>query len=82
MVRGECGSVGKVKQGAVCSVRGCEEQATRSVSADKGREALQGAGASFEDDRARRLFLCQKHYKVYKKQTKKDKKVEKWRYSA
>lgn len=74
--------MGKVKQGTVCSVRGCDEKATRSVSADKAREALQGAGASFEDDRARRIYLCQKHYKVYKKQTKKEKKVEKWRYGA
>ena len=78
----ECVIVGKVKQGAICSVRDCDEKAARSVSADKAREALQGAGASFEDDRARRIFLCQKHYKMYKKQTKKDKKVEKWRYGA
>jgi hypothetical protein len=78
----ECARLGKVKTGTVCSVQGCDEKATRSVSAEKAREGLQAAGAGFEDNRARRLYLCQKHYKVYKKQTKKDKKVDKWRYGA
>ena len=74
--------MGKVKQGTVCSVKGCDEKATRSFAADKTREALQSAGAAFEDERARRLYLCQKHYKMLKKQSKTDKKVEKWRYGA
>jgi hypothetical protein len=74
--------MGKVKTGTECSVAGCNEKASRSVSAAKAREGLQAAGAGFEDDRARRLYLCQKHYKMYKKQTKQDKKVDKWRYSA
>jgi len=30
----------------------------------------------------RRAYLCREHYKEYKKKTKKDKKLEKWRYSA
>jgi hypothetical protein len=74
--------LGKVKQGTVCSVKGCEEKATRSLNADKAREALQAAGAALDDERARRFYLCQKHYKIYKKQTKQDKKVDKWRYGA
>jgi hypothetical protein len=72
--------MGKVKTGTVCNVAGCNEKAIRSVSAAKAREALQAAGAGFKDDRARRLYLCQKHYKMYKKQTKQDKKVDKWRF--
>ncbi len=74
--------MGKIKTGKVCSVSGCDEKATRSFSADKAREALQAVGATFDDDRVRRLYLCQKHYKVFKKQTKKDKKVDKWRYGV
>jgi hypothetical protein len=74
--------MGKVKQGTVCSVRGCNEKATRSLTADKAREALESTGVIFDDDRTRRLYLCQKHYRVYKKQTKKDKKVDKWRYGV
>ncbi len=74
--------MGKVKQGTVCSVNGCDEKATRSYAANKARESLQSAGATFEDSRARRVYLCQKHYKLLKKQTKKDKKVDKWRYGV
>ena len=74
--------MGKVKTGTACSVKGCDEKATRSVSAEKAREGLQAAGAAFEDERPRRLYLCQTHYKLYKKQTKQDKKVDKWRYGA
>ncbi len=74
--------MGKVKQGTVCSVRGCNEKATRSLTADKAREALESIGVIFDDDRARRLYICQKHYRMYKKQTKKDKKVDKWRYGV
>ena len=74
--------MGKVKQGVECSVEGCSEKAVRSFSASKGREAMQAAGARLKDERARRVYLCQKHYKAYKKQTKQDKKVDKWRYGA
>jgi hypothetical protein len=74
--------MGKVKTGTVCSVKGCDEKATRSFAADKAREALQAVGAVFDDERARRVYLCQKHYKVLKKQTRNDKKIEKWRYGA
>lgn len=74
--------MGKVKQGIECSVEGCSEKAVRSFSANKGREALQAVGATFKDERARRVYLCQKHYKLYKKQTKQDKKVDKWRFGG
>jgi hypothetical protein len=78
----ECTILGKVKQGTICSVNGCDEKATRSFTADKAREALQPAGVAFEDERARRVYLCQKHHKMLKKQKKKDKKVDKWRYGV
>jgi hypothetical protein len=74
--------MGKVKQGVECSVEGCTEKAVRSFSSNKGREAMQAVGARVKDERARRVYLCQKHYKVYKKQVKQDKKVDKWRFGA
>lgn len=74
--------MGKVKQGSECSVDGCNEKATRSFALDKAKEALQSVGATFQDDRSRRAYLCQKHYKLFKKQTKNDKKIDKWRYST
>jgi hypothetical protein len=30
----------------------------------------------------KRAYLCKDHYKEYKKKTKKDKKLEKWRFSV
>jgi len=30
----------------------------------------------------KRAYLCKEHYKEYKKKTKKDKQLEKWRYSV
>jgi hypothetical protein len=74
--------LGKVKQGVECSVEGCSNKAVRSFSARKGREAMLAVGARIKDERSRRIYLCQKHYKAYKKQTKQDKKVDKWRYGA
>lgn len=74
--------MGKIKHGTVCSVEGCNEKAIRSFAADKAKEALQPTGAALKDERARRTYLCQKHYKLFKKQTKQDKKVDKWRYGA
>ncbi|MFX1300797.1 MAG: hypothetical protein ACFFAL_05995 [Promethearchaeota archaeon] len=74
--------MGKVKQGSECSVDGCNEKAARSFALTKVREALQSEGVVFQDDRSRRAYLCQKHYKLYKKQTKKDKKIDKWRFST
>ncbi len=74
--------MGKVKQGTSCSVEGCDEKATRSFAAEKVKDAMQPTGVNLKDTRARRGYLCQKHYKVFKKQTKQDKKVDKWRYGT
>lgn len=74
--------MGKVKQGSECSVDGCNEKATRSFALTKVREALQSEGVVFQDERSRRAYLCPKHYKLFKKHTKKDKKIDKWRYST
>jgi hypothetical protein len=74
--------MGKVKQGITCSVEGCPEPAARSFSADKVTEALRTASIGLKAGRARRAYLCDKHYKVFKKQQRTEKKVEKWRYSG
>jgi len=74
--------MGKVKHGITCSVEGCTEPAARSFSADKVTEAFRTASIGLKAGRARRAYLCEKHYKVFKKQQRTEKKVEKWRYSA
>jgi hypothetical protein len=48
----------------------------RSLSAEKVKKA--GLKVTGE----KRAYLCKEHYKEYKKKTKKDKQLEKWRYGA
>jgi len=66
--------LGRIDKGAKCSV--CGKEAIRSLSADK----VKAAGLRVGD--AKRAYLCKEHYKEYKKKTKKDKQLEKWRYNV
>ncbi|MBS7639685.1 MAG: hypothetical protein QW600_02535 [Candidatus Bathyarchaeia archaeon] len=65
--------MGKVSKGAKCSVEGCDRDAVRSL--DLGR--VYAAGLKVRGER--RAFLCKEHYKEYKKATKKDRIVDRWR---
>ncbi|MDH5771141.1 MAG: hypothetical protein OEZ25_07640 [Candidatus Bathyarchaeota archaeon] len=67
--------MGKINKGAKCSVSGCEKQAIRSVSAEKANTAGLNIG------NIRRAYLCEGHYKELKKKLKKERKIEKWRWS-
>ncbi|MEM3725663.1 MAG: hypothetical protein QXK98_02220 [Candidatus Bathyarchaeia archaeon] len=69
--------MGKIDKGVKCSVSNCKNDAVRSLSAEKVRSAGLNVGSG-----ERRAYLCKEHYKEYKKKTKKDKMLEKWRYSA
>jgi len=66
--------LGRVARGVKCSVVGCDKEAVRSLS----KEKVSAAGLKVEG--TRRSYLCKDHYKEYKKETKKDKMLEKWRY--
>jgi len=68
-------TLGRVDKGVKCSVTGCGREAVRSLSAVKVKSAGLNVGGS-----ERRAYLCKEHYKEYKKKTKKDKQLEKWRY--
>jgi len=68
--------VGRIEKGVKCNVSGCGKEAVRSLSAAK----VKAAGLKVIDEK--HAYLCKEHYKEYKKKTKKDKKLEKWRYSA
>ena len=65
--------MGRVDKGVKCSV--CGKEAVRSLSMEKVRSAGLNVGSD-----QKRAYLCKEHYKEYKKKTKKDKMVEKWRY--
>jgi hypothetical protein len=75
MTKGE--SMGRVAKGVKCSISGCGKEAVRSLSAEKVRSAGLNVGSD-----ERRAYLCKEHYKEYKKKTKKEKMVERWRYKG
>jgi len=66
--------LGRIDKGVKCTV--CGKEAVRSLSADKVKAAGLKVGSE------RRAYLCKEHYKEYKKKTRKDKQLEKWRYNA
>lgn len=69
--------MGRVDKGIKCSVSGCGKEAVRSLPTEKVKSAGISVGSG-----ERRSYLCKEHYKEYKKKTKKDKQLEKWRYSG
>jgi thymidine kinase len=69
--------LGRIDKGVKCSVSGCGRDAVRSVSTGKAKSA--GLNVSSNE---KRVYLCREHYKEFKKKTKKDKTIDKWRYGA
>ncbi len=67
--------MGRIEKGEKCSVSGCGREAARSLSVDKVKAA--GINVSTAE---KRVYICKEHYKDYKKKTKKDKTLDKWRY--
>jgi thymidine kinase len=68
--------LGRIDKGVKCSVSGCGREAARSLSTEKVKAAGLNIGSS-----ERRVYLCKEHYKEFKKKTKKDKLVDKWRHN-
>ena len=67
--------MGRIKKGTTCSVNPCDAEAVRSVNGPKAK----GAGLDVE---GKRVYLCKEHYKEYKKGSKKDRQIEKWRHGV
>ena len=68
--------LGRVAKGIKCSVKNCDKDAARSLARDKV------SAAGLKVDGTRRSYLCREHYKEYKKGSKKDKLLEKWRHKG
>ena len=68
-------SMGRVGKGARCSVAGCGEEAVRSVSVPKAKFA----GLEVE---GRRAYLCKEHYKAFKKGSRRERRIERWRHGV
>lgn len=67
--------MGKIGKGTKCSVANCDEKAVRSISGPKAKSA----GLDVE---GRRAYLCKEHYKEFKKGSKRDRQIEKWRHGV
>ena len=68
--------MGKIGKGTKCSVKGCNEEAVRSLDIGKVKQA--GVNAEGE----KRAYLCKEHYKDYKKGNKKSSQLERWRHAG
>jgi len=69
--------MGKVRKGQKCSVNVCENISTHSVSYVEAK-ILEEKGLKLTPLRSR-VYLCDEHYKLFKKIRKKIEKYEKWR---
>lgn len=67
--------MGKVSKGVRCSVEGCGEPAVRSLSSQRVSRHLKIA------ESRGRAYLCEKHYKEFKKLSREERRIERWRYA-
>ena len=68
--------MGKVSKGVKCSVVGCENRAVKSVSAQRIPSGMK------VEAMGRRAYLCEKHWKEFKKLTKDERRIERLRYTG
>jgi len=66
--------MGKVSKGVKCSVAGCSEKAIKSISTQRipSNMKIEGSG--------RRAYLCEAHWKLLKKLTREQQKIERLRH--
>ena len=69
----KCNIMGRIGKGQKCTVQGCENTAVRSVNVAKAKNA----GLNVEGKSA---YVCEEHYKQYKKGNKEADQIEKWRH--
>jgi hypothetical protein len=57
-----------------CGVQDCKEQGHKSISTKKVKSAL--TDLSLREGGGKRVQLCKKHYKEFKKKTKKERELD------
>ena len=62
----------KDKERGECQISGCREEASRSIPAKKLKDIL---SVSIKQE-ARRVHICKKHYRQFRKKTKQDRTLE------
>ena len=65
--------MGKISKGIECSVDGCGAKAIRSMPFEKVKKI------DLKINEGRRAYLCREHYREFKKKSKKDSVIDKWR---
>ncbi len=55
----------------ICDVVGCEEEAVKTVSRKKAEKIF-----TLKSRKSTKVHLCKKHYKEFKKKTKKEREIE------
>jgi len=63
--------MGRIDKGINCTVQGCKNVAERSLSLEQVSKS-----SLMVDNTSRRVYLCHEHYKQWKKDTKKDRDLE------
>lgn len=56
----------------ICDVSGCSKEAERSISGKKVKDS----SLTLNSKELRSVHLCKEHYREFKKETKKDRKIE------
>ncbi len=64
--------MGKISKGVNCSVSGCTNQAEKSLSYERASLA---SSLNFSS-KLRKVYLCKQHYKIWKKETKEIRELE------
>ncbi len=61
-----------------CSVEKCKNNYERSISL----KLVSESGLKLKSDKGKKAYLCKEHYKEYKKKSKDDRQVQKWRWDT
>lgn len=67
--------MGRVDKGVKCSVAGCQAEAVRSIALKRVSEA----GLSLRDN-SRRAYLCEAHYREFKRARRNVDRIERMRW--
>lgn len=67
--------MGKVNKGIKCSVSGCQAEAVRSIASGRVSEA----GLKVEM-KSKRTYLCEMHYREFKKARRESDRIERMRW--
>ena len=71
--------MGKISKGIKCSVQNCLENAARSLPLERFNQ-VRNVNLKLKPDVRNRVYLCEKHYKMIRKELKKIRKIEKKRF--